>query len=132
MFQLTRRPWKVEIREGYHIEHPNQEKARIKATKAVVSSLLLAPSALMLIVTSAAGRSWPGAKIVLIGYMLVYVLMAYYVGRWNRGVLPLAAALAIILGIFAGDRRPAVVRARQGRLHARRRSTRASSASSRC
>jgi hypothetical protein len=27
--------------------------------------------------------------------------MAYYVARWNRGVLPLAAALAIILGIFA-------------------------------
>src|SRR2546421_10236112 len=27
--------------------------------------------------------------------------MTYYTGRWNRGVLPLAAALAIILGIFA-------------------------------
>src|SRR5204863_502937 len=34
-------------------------------------------------------------------YMLVYLVMAFYVARWNRGVLPLAAALAIILGIFA-------------------------------
>jgi hypothetical protein len=27
--------------------------------------------------------------------------MAYYVARWNRGVLPVAAALAILLAIFA-------------------------------
>jgi presenilin-like A22 family membrane protease len=27
--------------------------------------------------------------------------MAYFVARWNRGVLPVAAALAIILLIFA-------------------------------
>jgi hypothetical protein len=27
--------------------------------------------------------------------------MAYYVARWNRGVLPLAAALAILLGVVA-------------------------------
>ena len=33
--------------------------------------------------------------------MLVYLLMAFYAARWNRGVLPLVAALAIILAIFA-------------------------------
>src|SRR4051812_21290081 len=27
--------------------------------------------------------------------------MAYYVARWNRGVLPLAAGLSVILGVFA-------------------------------
>jgi hypothetical protein len=27
--------------------------------------------------------------------------MAFYVGRWNRGVLPVAAALAVLLAIFA-------------------------------
>ena len=35
--------------------------------------------------------------------------------RWNRGLLPVAAALAVILAIFAGDRRARLVRARQGR-----------------
>ena len=33
--------------------------------------------------------------------MILYVGMAYYVAQWNRGPLPVAAALAIILGIFA-------------------------------
>jgi hypothetical protein len=27
--------------------------------------------------------------------------MAYYVAKWNRGVLPLAAGLGVILGVFA-------------------------------
>ena len=48
-----------------------------------------------------------GAKPVLIVYILVYLLMAFLVMRWNRGVLPLAAALAIILLIFAAVSGPA-------------------------
>ena len=38
---------------------------------------------------------------VAIGYVVVYVTLAYYAGRWNRGVLPVAAALAVLLLIFA-------------------------------
>src|SRR3712207_8784774 len=33
--------------------------------------------------------------------MLVYLVMAFYGARWNRGILPLAAAFGIILLIFA-------------------------------
>jgi hypothetical protein len=47
-----------------------------------------------------------GAKAVQIGYMLVYVVMAFYVARWHRGVLPVAAALGIILLIFAAVATP--------------------------
>jgi hypothetical protein len=92
---------KIEVREGYHIEHPNQEKAVSKATKAVVILLLLASAGLVLIVTLGGWSKLAGMQVVQVGYMLIYVVMAYYVARWNRGVLPLAAALAIILGIFA-------------------------------
>ncbi len=92
---------KVEVREGYHIEHPNREKAASKATKAVVILLLLVSVALMLIVTLGGWSKLAGMQPVQIGYMLVYLLMAFYTARWNRGVLPMAAALAIILGIFA-------------------------------
>lgn len=92
----------VEIREGYHIEHPNQHKAANKATKAVVILLLLVSAALMTIVLLGGWSKLAGMEVVLIGWILVYVLMAYYVARWNRGVLPLAAALAILMGIFAG------------------------------
>ena len=42
-----------------------------------------------------------------IAYILVYLVMAFYVARWNRGVLPVAAALAIILLIFAAVAGPA-------------------------
>jgi hypothetical protein len=90
------------IREGYHLERPNREKATSKATKAVVILLLLSTAGLMFVVTAGGWSKLAGMKPVQIGYMAVYVVMAYYVARWNRGVLPLAAALAIVLGIFAG------------------------------
>jgi hypothetical protein len=44
---------------------------------------------------------------VQIGYMALYLVIAFYVARWNRGVLPVAAALAIILLIFAAVSGPA-------------------------
>jgi FtsH-binding integral membrane protein len=83
------------------IEHPNRQKAANKATKAVVLLLLLVSVALMLIVTIGGWSVLQGAKPVQIGYIVIYLIMAFYVGRWNRGVLPVAAALAILLAIFA-------------------------------
>jgi hypothetical protein len=89
------------------IDHPNREKASSKATKAVVLLLLLVSVALMLIVIIGGWSVLQGAKPVTIGYVAVYLIMAFYVARWNRGVLPLAAALAIILAIFAAVAVPA-------------------------
>jgi hypothetical protein len=83
------------------IEHPNREKAASKATKAVVLLLLLVSVALMLIVTIGGWSTLQGAKPVQLGYIVVYLIMSFYVARWNRGVLPVAAALAILLAIFA-------------------------------
>src|SRR5919198_1529172 len=83
------------------IEHPNREKAASKATKAVVILLLLVSAALVAIVTVGGWDALEGAKPVQIGYIAVYLVIAFYVGRWNRGVLPVAAALAIVLLIFA-------------------------------
>jgi hypothetical protein len=40
-------------------------------------------------------------------YALIYIVFAVLVLRWNRGVLPVAAALAIILAIFAALAAPA-------------------------
>ena len=39
------------------------------------------------------------------------------IARWNRGLLPVAAALSIILLIFAAVSGARVVRPRQGRVH---------------
>jgi lysylphosphatidylglycerol synthetase-like protein (DUF2156 family) len=83
------------------IEHPNRDKAASKATKAVVLLLLLGTAALVAIVTVGGWKALEGAKILQIAYILLYLVMAYFVARWNRGVLPVAAALAIVLLIFA-------------------------------
>ena len=89
------------------IEHPNRDKASSKATRAIVILLLLVSAALVLIVTVGGWSALEGAKSVQIGYIAVYLVIAFYVARWNRGVLPLAAALAIILLIFAAVAGPA-------------------------
>lgn len=90
-----------EVRDGYVIERPNRHKSSSKSTKAVVILLLLVSALLMVVVAAGGWDKLVGAQAMLIAYVLVYLLMAFYVGRWNRGVLPLAAALAIVLGIFA-------------------------------
>jgi lysylphosphatidylglycerol synthetase-like protein (DUF2156 family) len=93
--------------DAVSIEHPNREKAASKATRAIVILLLLASAALVLIVTIGGWSALEGAKALQIAYILVYLVIAFYVGRWNRGVLPVAAALAIILLIFAAVSGPA-------------------------
>ena len=89
------------------IEHPNREKASSKATKAVVLFLLLGTVLLVLLVTIGGWSALEGAKFLQLAYVALYLVMAYFVARWNRGVLPVAAALAIILLIFAAVAGPA-------------------------
>jgi hypothetical protein len=90
-----------EKRDDVELVHPNRDKPAVKATKAIVILLLLVSVGLMVVIAIGGWTAMMGAKPLLIGYVLVYLVMAFYAGRWNRGVLPLAAALAIILLIFA-------------------------------
>jgi hypothetical protein len=87
--------------------HPNRDKAESKATKAAVILLLLTSAALIAIVTFGGWSQLQGAQVVSFGYIVVYVVMAYYVSRWNRGVLPVAAALAILFAVVAAVAGPA-------------------------
>ena len=45
----------------------------------------------------------------------LYVFFAIMIARWNRGLLPVASALAVIMAIFAAVAAPGLVRPRQGR-----------------
>lgn len=83
------------------IERPNREKASSKTTRAIVVGLLLLSAALMLIVMLGGWSALQSGAVLQLVYVILYVGMAYYVAQWNRGPLPVAAALAIILGIFA-------------------------------
>ena len=83
------------------IDHPNRKKASSKVTRAIVVLLLLASALVMVVISLGAWDALVGAKALQLVYIALYVLIAFLVARWSRGVLPLAAALAIVLLIFA-------------------------------
>ncbi|MGA2452211.1 MAG: hypothetical protein ABSG93_01730 [Solirubrobacteraceae bacterium] len=86
---------------GVIITHPNRDKPVVQATRATVVVLLLVSAALVLVVTVGGWSVLEGAIPVQIAYIVVYLTFAFYAARWNRGVLPISAALAVLLGIFA-------------------------------
>ena len=78
------------------VTHPNRDKPESKATKAAVVFLLLTSAALIAIVLIGGWEAMQGAQIGAVAYIIIYLVSAYYVARWNRGLLPVSAALAII------------------------------------
>ena len=89
------------------VVHPNRDKAESKATRAIVVLLLVVSALLIFVVTAGGWSQLQGAQIISIGYIVVYLVMAFYVARWNRGVLPVAAALAILFAVVAAVAAPA-------------------------
>jgi amino acid transporter len=69
--------------------------------------LLLASAGLMVIVSLGGWAAIAGAKLLQVAYIILYLVLAYFVARWSRGVLPVISALAIILLIFAAVSAPA-------------------------
>jgi hypothetical protein len=96
-------PQVLEAREGYELWRPNREKPEAKTTKAIVSFVLLLSAALLVIITLGGWERLQSTTVgvMTIGWALLYVLFAVLVARWNRGVLPVAAALSVIMVIFA-------------------------------
>jgi presenilin-like A22 family membrane protease len=93
--------------DGVIVEHPNRAKASSKVTRAIVVLLLVVSAALMIVISVGGWDTLQGAKGLQVAYIVVYLVIAFFVLRWNRGVLPLAAALAIVLLIFAAVAAPA-------------------------
>jgi hypothetical protein len=84
-------------------------KPETKTTKAIVSFVLLVSAALLVIITIGGWTRLEGASvgIATLIWAGLYIGFAFLVARWNRGVLPVASALAIILAIFAAIAAPA-------------------------
>ena len=87
--------------DGVQIEHPNRKRASSKATRLIVVVLLLVSALVMAVISIGAWEKLVGAKALQVIYILLYVMLAFFVARWSRGVLPVVAALAIVLSIFA-------------------------------
>ncbi len=83
------------------IEHPNREKAESKATKAIVVLLLLVSAGLVLVITIGGWSALQGGQPFAFLYAGLNVLFAHYISRWNRGLLTVAAALAVLFGVLA-------------------------------
>ena len=79
-----------------------------KMMKAVVSFVLLVSAGLLIVITIGGWERLLGASVALMSLLWagLYILFALLVARWNRGVLPVAAALAVILAIFAAIAAP--------------------------
>jgi hypothetical protein len=86
---------------GHTVIYPNREKAVNKTTKAIVVLIMLASVALMLIVTIGGWSKLQGMKPVNFVWCAAYLVMAFYIFRWNRGLLPITAAFAILLLIMS-------------------------------
>jgi hypothetical protein len=95
-------------RPGYELWRPNREKAESKTMKAVVALVLLISAGLLTVIVIGGWEHLLGASVAVmtLGWALLYVAFAFLVARWNRGILPVAAALAIILAIFAAIAAP--------------------------
>ncbi len=84
------------------VTHPNREKAVVQSTRVIVIVLMLATAALLLLITFGGLKDLVFASVaVQIGFIVAYLLLAFYAGRWNRGVLPVSSSLAVLLIIFA-------------------------------
>ena len=86
---------------GVIVTHPNRDKPVVQATRATVILLLLASAALVLIVTIGGWSVLQSAKPIQIAFIAIYVTLAVLAARWNRGALPIAAVLGVLVGIFA-------------------------------
>src|SRR3954447_15072823 len=83
------------------IVHPNRQGAEAKATKGAVILLLVASAVITAIVTFGGWTKLEGAQLWALFYIIIYLVMAWLVSRWNRGILPVAAALAILFAVVA-------------------------------
>ncbi len=88
------------------IEYPNRDKAGSKLVKLVVVGLLLASTAVIVIMSLGGWEATQDARTGQIVFAVLYVLLAFYIARWRSGMLPVAAALATLLALFAAVAAP--------------------------
>jgi hypothetical protein len=92
-----------EVRPGYELWRPNRKKAESVTTRLVIVLLLAATAAIAALVTITGFSLLSGGGgmgLVCLVYALLYAFFAFLVARWSRGILPVAAALSMILAIF--------------------------------
>ena len=86
-----------DVRPGYTVIHPNRDRAICKATRILVVVVLLVSVALMLAVTVGGWSKLEGMIPVNFIWCAIYLVMAVFIARWARGLLPIAGVLGLLL-----------------------------------
>jgi hypothetical protein len=89
------------VRPGYAVINPNRDKVICKVTRLIVVLILLASVALMLVLTIGGWSKLQGLKPINFAWCVIYLILAFFILRWSRGLLPITAGLAILLLIVA-------------------------------
>jgi hypothetical protein len=84
------------------IEWPNREKASSKTMRVAVVLALGISTAIMLLITLLGWDMFQQARTFQLIFVAIDVIFMIQVLRWSRGVLPMAAGVATIIGIFGG------------------------------
>ena len=85
---------------GYVVTYPNRAKGASRATRTAVALVLTLSALLMLLVTVGGWSKLDGLEPLNIIWCLVYLVMAYYVMRWARELLPIAVSLGALMFVF--------------------------------
>jgi hypothetical protein len=93
--------------DDHYVEHPNRQKASSQITRGIVVLLLVLSAVVVTIISVGGWSATEGAKPLQVVFIALYLLLAFAVARWRRGVLPVIAALAVLIGIFGAIAAPA-------------------------
>ena len=83
------------------IEHPNRESGASKLTRVSVVVLLILSALLIAVITFGGWSALAGMKAICVAWIILDLASAYFVARWTRGILPVIATLAMMMGVFA-------------------------------
>ena len=82
--------------------NPNRHRAESKATRVAVIMLLLVSAFLTALIAIGGASALPiTMQIFTFAFIILFLVAAYYVFRWSRGVLAMAAALAVLLAVLS-------------------------------
>jgi hypothetical protein len=85
------------LKPGYVITYPNREKTSSQVTKVLTAAVLVLSAVVILLMTFGGWSKMEGLIPLDIIWCLVYLVMAWYVIKWARGLLPMAAALGALM-----------------------------------
>ncbi len=96
-------PTASKVQTDVRITHPNRDKPVVQATRATVIVLMLATAGLLLVITIGGWAALEGGGPIAIQLVFIslYLLLAFYAARWQRGVLPVVSAIGVLLATFA-------------------------------